>query len=69
MPGGSFPGKPQPNPKGHANVISIRSGTTYQEPVNPRLNNNSLRKPEPPKGNIVTMLEKQALEKPVEPVK
>lgn len=37
-PGGQFPIQPQPNPKGHANIIALRSRTTYDEPVNPRLN-------------------------------
>ncbi|XP_050876104.1 uncharacterized protein LOC127079779 [Lathyrus oleraceus] len=62
-PGGQFPGQPQPNPKGHANAISLRSRTTYNEPVNPRLN-----KPKPPKKNVVTTPDKQ-VEEPVEPRK
>ncbi|XP_050919816.1 uncharacterized protein LOC127137392 [Lathyrus oleraceus] len=58
-------GQPQPNPKGHANVISLWSGTTYDEPVNPKLN-----KPETPlpKKNVVTTPEKQ-VEELVEPEK
>ncbi|XP_050908936.1 uncharacterized protein LOC127122679 [Lathyrus oleraceus] len=62
-PGGQFPGQPQPNPKGHANAISLRSGTTYDEPVNPRFN-----KPKTPNKNVVTTPEKQ-VEEPVEPEK
>ncbi|XP_050914685.1 uncharacterized protein LOC127129574 [Lathyrus oleraceus] len=33
IPGGKFPGQPQPNPRGKANAITLRSGTTYDEPV------------------------------------
>ena len=55
---GSFLGQPQPNPKVHANSISMRSETTYEELVDPRLNTNSLRKLKLPKGNIVTTPEK-----------
>lgn len=62
--GGSFPRQPQPNPKGHANTISLRIKTTYDEPVHPRL-----KKPEPPKKDIVTTPEKQIVEEPVEPEK
>ncbi|XP_058751847.1 uncharacterized protein LOC131651514 [Vicia villosa] len=70
-PGGSFPGKPQPNPKGHANSIALRSRTAYDGPINPRLNKYLPRnnKPEPPKGNIVTTPEKQVVEEPVDPEK
>lgn len=63
-PGGLFPEQPQPNPKGHANVISLRSGTTYNEPVDHRL-----KKPEPQKKDVVTTPEKQAVKEPVEPEK
>lgn len=33
----TFPGQPQPNPKRHANAITIRSGTELDGPANPRL--------------------------------
>lgn len=45
-PGGLFPGQPQPNPKGHANAISLQSGTQYDGP----------KTLEPPKVNVVTTL-------------
>ena len=61
--GGQFPGQRHPHPKGHADVIALWSGTTYDELVEPRSN-----KPEPPKKIVVTTLEKQ-VEEPVEPVK
>ncbi|XP_058775488.1 uncharacterized protein LOC131649747 [Vicia villosa] len=38
-PAGSFPGQPQPNPKGHANAIILRSGTELDGPIDPRLQN------------------------------
>ncbi|XP_050895739.1 uncharacterized protein LOC127102413 [Lathyrus oleraceus] len=38
-PAGAFPGQLQPNPKGHANAITLRSGTKLDEPVDPRLQN------------------------------
>ena len=38
-PTGAFPGQPQPNPKGHANAVTLRSGTEYDGPVDPRLKN------------------------------
>ncbi|XP_050874985.1 uncharacterized protein LOC127078587 [Lathyrus oleraceus] len=41
-PTGAFPGQPQPNPKGHANTITLRIGTELDEPVNPRLQNPSM---------------------------
>ncbi|MCI89355.1 hypothetical protein A2U01_0110643, partial [Trifolium medium] len=28
-PAGTFPGQPQPNPKGHVNAVILRSGTQY----------------------------------------
>jgi hypothetical protein len=56
MPGGSFPRQPQLNPKGHANVIALLRGTTYNEPVDLRL-----KKLEPPKKDVVTTPEKQAV--------
>ncbi|XP_050919459.1 uncharacterized protein LOC127137002 [Lathyrus oleraceus] len=36
---GAFPGKPQPNPQGHANAITLRSGTELDEPIDPRIQN------------------------------
>ncbi|XP_058766119.1 uncharacterized protein LOC131639655 [Vicia villosa] len=39
---GTFPGQAQPNPKGHANVITLRSGTELDEPIDPRLQNLSM---------------------------
>ncbi|XP_050909111.1 uncharacterized protein LOC127122878 [Lathyrus oleraceus] len=42
VPVGTFPGQPQPNPKGHANAITLRSGTKLDEPVDPRLQNPSM---------------------------
>ena len=38
-PTGAFPGQPQPNPKGHANVIILRSGTQLDGPTDPRPKN------------------------------
>ncbi|KAI5419186.1 hypothetical protein KIW84_043384 [Lathyrus oleraceus] len=38
-PTGTFPGQPQPNPKCHANAITLRSGTELDGPANPRLQN------------------------------
>lgn len=38
-PAGVFLGQPQPNPKGHANAITLRSGTALDGPVDPRLQN------------------------------
>ena len=38
-PAGTFPGQPQPNPKGHANDIILRSGTELDGPTNPRTKN------------------------------
>ncbi|XP_050875819.1 uncharacterized protein LOC127079485 [Lathyrus oleraceus] len=61
-PGGSFHGQPQPNPKGNANSIALLSGTTYNEHVDPRL-----KKPKPPKKDVVTTPEKQPVKEPVEP--
>ncbi|XP_050875013.1 uncharacterized protein LOC127078615 [Lathyrus oleraceus] len=34
-PEGQFPGQPQPNPRGQDNVVTLQSGTTYDEPVKP----------------------------------
>ena len=38
-PVGTFPGQPQPNPKGHANVIILRSGKEVEGPTDPRTKN------------------------------
>lgn len=38
-PAGTFPGQPQPNPKGHANAITLWSGTKLDRPVDPRVEN------------------------------
>ncbi|XP_058724611.1 uncharacterized protein LOC131596065 [Vicia villosa] len=38
-PAGTFPGNPQPNPKGHAHAIILRSGREMDEPTDPRLKN------------------------------
>jgi hypothetical protein len=38
-PAGTFPEQPQPNPKGHANAITLRSGTELDGPTDPRLQN------------------------------
>ena len=38
-PAGTFPGQPQPYPKGHANAVILRSGKELDEPVDPRLQN------------------------------
>ncbi|XP_050888681.1 uncharacterized protein LOC127093821 [Lathyrus oleraceus] len=38
-PAGTFPGQPQPNPKGHANAIILRSGTELDGPTDPRIQN------------------------------
>ncbi|XP_050918964.1 uncharacterized protein LOC127136453 [Lathyrus oleraceus] len=38
-PAGTFPGQPQPNLKGHANAITLRSGTELDGPTDPRLQN------------------------------
>ena len=42
-PAGSFPGQPQPNPKGHANDVILRSGAEYDGPVDPRNNSPSMQ--------------------------
>ena len=48
-PAGTFPGQPQPNPKGHAHAIILRSGTELDEPSDPRLKNPSMyQKPSEP---------------------
>ncbi|XP_058764753.1 uncharacterized protein LOC131638223 [Vicia villosa] len=38
-PARTFPGQPQPNPKGHAHAIIMRSGREMEEPTDPRLKN------------------------------
>jgi hypothetical protein len=38
-PVGTFPRQPQPNPKGHANAVILRSGKEVNGPVDPRLQN------------------------------
>ncbi|XP_050878148.1 uncharacterized protein LOC127081964 [Lathyrus oleraceus] len=38
-PAGTFLGQPQPNLKGHANAITLRSGTELDGPTDPRLQN------------------------------
>ncbi|MCI64848.1 hypothetical protein A2U01_0086106, partial [Trifolium medium] len=35
-PAGTFPGQPEPNPKGHVNAVILRSGTQYDGPPDPR---------------------------------
>ncbi|XP_058725551.1 uncharacterized protein LOC131596831 [Vicia villosa] len=42
-PAGSFPGQPQPNPKGHVNAVILRSGTNYDGPADPRIDNSAMR--------------------------
>src|SRR3954465_448132 len=46
-PAGTFPAQPQPNPKGHANAITLRSGTNYDGPVDPRTQNVPMSQQEP----------------------
>ena len=41
-PTDTFPGQPQPNPKGHAHAIILRSGTELDGPPDPRLSNQSM---------------------------
>ena len=41
-PADTFPGQPQPNPKGHAHAIILRSGTELDGPPDPRLSNQSM---------------------------
>ncbi|XP_050915581.1 uncharacterized protein LOC127130652 [Lathyrus oleraceus] len=38
-PIGAFSGQSQSNPKGHANAITLRSGTKLDEPIDPRIQN------------------------------
>ncbi|XP_058765419.1 uncharacterized protein LOC131638904 [Vicia villosa] len=60
-PGGKFPGQTQPNPRGKANSITLRSGTACDGPKNPILS-----APEKPKENVIPM---DQVEKPEEPKK
>ncbi|KAK2393252.1 hypothetical protein QL285_055218 [Trifolium repens] len=32
-PAGTFPGQPQPNPKGHANAVTLRNGKALEDPI------------------------------------
>ena len=41
-PTGVFPGQPQPNPKGCANAITLRSGTELDKPVDLRISTKSM---------------------------
>jgi hypothetical protein len=43
-PAGTFPGQPQPNPKGHVNAITLRSGTELEDPVAIRVRDRDLVK-------------------------
>ena len=38
----AFPGQPQPNPRGHTNAITLRSGTKLDEPTDPRIQNSAM---------------------------
>ena len=58
-PGGQFPGQTQPNPKGQANVITLRSGTAYDGPKLP-----TMCVPEKPKKDSIP---EDQVEKPEEP--
>lgn len=58
-----FPGQPEPNPKGHANAITLRSGTEYDGTSDPRLQNRSIQQnldEETEKKNDESQLEKPA---------
>ncbi|XP_050915766.1 uncharacterized protein LOC127130846 [Lathyrus oleraceus] len=57
-PGGQFPRQPQPNPRGQANVITLRSGTTYDEPLK-----TALSELEASKKNVVSIDEVEEAEK------
>src|SRR4051812_47255903 len=46
-PAGTFPAQPQPNPKGHANAITLRSGMNYDGPIDPRTQNALMSQQEP----------------------
>ncbi|XP_058749721.1 uncharacterized protein LOC131622698 [Vicia villosa] len=61
VPGGQFPGQTQPNPKGQANSITLRSGTAYEGPRNPNLST-----PEKPKEDAAP---KDQVEEPEKPEK
>ena len=43
-PAGTFPGQPQPNPKGHANAIMLRSGAELEDPVAVRVRDGDIGK-------------------------
>ena len=43
-PAGTFPGQPQPNPKGHANAITLRSGTELEDSVAVRVRDQDVGK-------------------------
>ncbi|XP_058753017.1 uncharacterized protein LOC131626203 [Vicia villosa] len=60
-PGGKFPRQTQPNPRGQANAITLRSGTTYDGLRNPMLST-----PEKLKENVTPM---DQVEKPEKSVK
>lgn len=64
MPGGSFPGQPQPNPNGHANSISLQSGTAYERAIDPRSKDNLTKKSEPRKENVVATPESHVEKEP-----
>ncbi|WJX45921.1 hypothetical protein P8452_32768 [Trifolium repens] len=42
-PAGIFPGQPEQNPKGHVNVVILRSGTQYDGPADPRTKNSVMQ--------------------------
>jgi hypothetical protein len=43
-PAGTFPGQPQPNPKGHVNAITLRSGKELEDPIAIRVRDRDLVK-------------------------
>lgn len=43
-PAGTFPGQPQPNPKGQAHAVILRSGKEIEGPSDPRIENPSMYK-------------------------
>ncbi|XP_050888926.1 uncharacterized protein LOC127094100 [Lathyrus oleraceus] len=57
-PGGKFPGQPQPNPRGKANIVTLRSGNTYDKPVK-----TALSEPEASKKNVVSIDEVEEVER------
>ncbi|XP_050897481.1 uncharacterized protein LOC127104339 [Lathyrus oleraceus] len=58
-PGGQFPGQPQPNPRGQANDVTLRSGTSYDEPVKPNLSGSEAYKKNVVSTNKVEEIEGQ----------